>query len=89
MKHTTINGDSSVKNDCDRQKNFTEQLLNLGIFSAEKKTEDKLILLTSFPEHFDVREKFGKLCPRISRVYNQGQCKSGWVGNLCLYEYLG
>lgn len=39
------------------------------------------MLLTTFPNYFDVREKFGERCPEISRVYNQGQCKSGWVNN--------
>lgn len=70
---------------CGSQTNLTEQMLNLGLLSMTKKPENKLTPLESitFPEYFDVREKFGKICPGIKRVYNQGQCKSGWVGNLC------
>lgn len=40
------------------------------------------MLRTSFPDNFDVRDKFGKMCPGIKQVVNQGQCKSGWVNKL-------
>jgi len=31
------------------------------------------------PSYFDARLKWGKMCPSISEVHNQGRCRSGWV----------
>jgi len=83
---------NSMTSECNRQENLTVQMLNLGdVFLptiSSKEPENNLIpLTTSYPDRFDVREKFGNLCPRINRVYNQGQCKSGWV-NYKLFDFL-
>ena len=31
------------------------------------------------PEKFDAREKWGKMCPQISQIQDQGNCGSCWV----------
>lgn len=66
----------------DREKNDTAKFSNRSFVLMNSKTNrEEKMLLTKFPDRFDVREKFGKKCPGISRVYNQGQCRSGWVNN--------
>lgn len=31
------------------------------------------------PAFFDARLKWGEMCRTLSRIGNQGRCKSGWV----------
>lgn len=60
--------------DIDRQ-----LVLMNSVMDREKKVSPKTV-----PDHFDVRVKFGKRCPIIKQVYNQGKCKSGWVNYLLI-----
>lgn len=78
-RKTTDDAGPPSTDGCDLSRNFTAQMLSLGIRPADEKPEKKLMPLSAYPTHFDVRDKFGKLCPSINRAYNQGQCKSGWV----------
>lgn len=72
-----ISGDRS-----DREGNDTAKFSNRSFVPMNSKTNrEEKMSLTTFPDRFDVREKFGERCPGISRVYNQGQCRSGWVYN--------
>lgn len=34
---------------------------------------------SDLPAFFDVRLKWGNICEALSRIGNQGRCKSGWV----------
>ncbi|XP_050531001.1 cathepsin B-like [Daktulosphaira vitifoliae] len=49
---------------------------------GEKPTIQTVPILTShgdIPAFFDARIKWGKICPFIGKVKNQGICKSGWA----------
>lgn len=90
---TTVNENDnnfSTTDDCgaNRRGNFSQEMLSqqLVTMSSKRQRENQMIL-TSFPENFDVREKFGKRCPGIKRVFNQGQCKSGWVNSI-MYNHI-
>lgn len=71
----------TTMNDC---ANRNLQIFNQGLMRMkdQSKYQKNIEPSNMLPENFDVRDKFGKRCPGINRVYNQGQCKSGWVNKL-------
>lgn len=72
----------------DHQGNITVEKLSQLLVPLNSKliNPKKKVFMTMIPESFDVREKFGKLCPEIKKVYNQGRCKSGWVNKFSQFK---